>query len=601
MPSRIEDYALIGDTHSCGLVARDGSIDWMAFPRFDSPACFAALLGDEENGHWRLAPSGDIRRITRHYHEDTLILETLFETAEGSVALVDFMTPRHEQPVVVRIVEGRSGRVPMRMEMRMRFDYGSIVPWVRRQAGLVTAVGGPEALSLSTPVGLRGEDLSTVADFAISSGDQVPFVLGWHPSSEPAAELPNARAALAETENWWRTWRGGLTYGGEYAEEVAKSLIVLKALTYAPTGGIVAAATTSLPEHLGGARNWDYRYCWLRDATFSLIALLSAGYTSEASAWRDWLLRTVAGDPSKLQIMYGAAGERRLTELELDWLPGYESSAPVRIGNAASSQFQLDVYGEVMDALDQGRRAGLPADPDAWALQKHLIDFLEGSWKEPDEGIWEVRGPRQNFTHSKVMAWVALDRAVNGVVRFGLDGPVERWRELRAEIHADVLANGVDDRGVFVQHYDTTDLDASLLIVPLVGFLPPDDERVANTVEAIEGELMQEGFVLRYQPTGVDGLQGEEGTFLLCSFWMADNYAMIGRRDDAVALYERLLDLRNDVGLLSEEYEPKTDRLLGNFPQAFSHVSIVNTATNLCRNSTGASEYRGTSALADEG
>jgi len=584
MASRIEDYALLGDTESAALVGKDGSIDWLTVPRFDSPACFAALLGDEGNGRWQIAPAGPVLRVERSYRPGSLVLETVFHTAEGSVALIDCLPPRDGRYDLARLVEGRSGSVPMRLHLTIRFDYGSIVPWVRRCPGGITAVGGPDAMRLATPVELRSENLETTAEFTVAAGQRVPFTLTWYPSDTPAPQPIDAVTAIAESEAWWRTWSSGCTYDGDYADEVMSSLTVLKGLTYAPSGGLVAAATTSLPEAIGGARNWDYRYCWLRDATFSLMALLNAGFTTEAAAWRDWLLRTVAGSPEQLQIMYGASGERRLTELELDWLGGYEGSKPVRIGNAAHGQFQLDVYGEVLDALHQGRCHGLADEHASWSLQQQLVDYVENHWNEPDDGIWEVRGGRQHFTHSKVMAWVAVDRAIASIEDFGYDGPLDRWKRLRDDIHRDVLEHGVDERGVFVQRYGSPELDASLLMVPLVGFLPPDDERVRNTVTAIEQGLTEGGFVYRYRTLGsegIDGLAGAEGVFLMCSFWLADNYALLGRHDEAAAMYELLAGLRNDVGLLSEEYDPAGKRMLGNFPQAFSHVALVNTAGNV--------------------
>ncbi|MBW3593895.1 MAG: glycoside hydrolase family 15 protein, partial [Actinobacteria bacterium] len=479
MPLKIEDYGLIGDTQTAALVGRNGSIDWLCMPRFDSGASFAALLGDESHGRWLLAPAGGVKSVSRRYRGGTLVLDTEFETDEGAVRVIDFMPPREEDPDIVRIVEGVRGRVPMRMELVVRFDYGSIVPWVRRLNGTLLAVGGPDALSLRTPIETHGENLTTVAEFFIGEGDRVPFVLTWHPSWEPPPRELEADKALEDTEVWWAEWSSRCTYDGEWTDDVISSLAVLKALTYAPTGGIVAAPTTSLPEFIGGVRNWDYRFCWLRDATFTLYALLIAGYTTEARAWRDWLLRAVAGDPADLQIMYGPAGERRLTELEVPWLPGYEGSQPVRVGNAASNQHQLDVYGEVMDALHQARRAGIGPHEDSWALQQRLLDFLESDWHEPDEGIWEVRGPARHFTHSKVMAWVAFDRAVKAVERHELDGDVARWRRLREEVHDEVLREGYDpDLNSFVQYYGSKRLDASLLMISLVGFLPAADPRM---------------------------------------------------------------------------------------------------------------------------
>lgn len=589
---RIEDYALIGDTQTAGLVGVNGSIDWMCLPRFDSGACFAALLGNESHGRWLLSPVGRVRRVRRQYRAGTLILETEFETAEGTARLIDFMPPRDQAPDVVRIVEGVRGQVAMRMELVIRFDYGSIVPWVRRVNGVLAAIGGPDALYLHTPIETRGEGLTTVCEFQLSQGQRVPFVLLWQPSRrEPPAPV-EAEQALAETEAWWQDWSNRCTYRGEWSEQVLRSLITLKALTYAPTGGIVAAATTSLPEWIGGVRNWDYRYCWLRDATFTLYALMAAGFRDEACAWRDWLLRAVAGDPAQMQTMYGPAGERRLTELELEWLPGYESSAPVRIGNAAVKQFQLDVYGEVMDTLHQARRIGIDADELAWAMQRHVLEFLETKWKEPDEGIWEVRGPRRHFTHSKVMAWVAMDRAVKDAESFAQmsttrieDTKLEKWKQLRDEIRHEVCQRGYDaSRRTFTQYYGSKELDASLLMIPLVGFLSPEDERVRGTLEAIERELLRDGFVLRYETQRggkVDGLPAGEGAFLPCTFWLADNYSLLGRHQEARQVFERLIGLTNDLGLLSEEYDPQEKRLLGNFPQAFSHVSLINTARNL--------------------
>lgn len=594
MPAPIEDYALLGDTESAALVAKDGSIDWLSLPRFDAPACFAALLGGPEHGRWRIAPAGPVTAVRRRYRGDTLVLETEWDTPEGTVALVECMPIRDDEPNVVRVLEGRRGRVPVRMDLTIRYDYGKDVPWVRRlDDGRLLAVCGPEALSLATPAETRGEGMSTVAELTVGPGDRVPFTLTWQPSHLPPPRPLDPFAAVAATEAWWERWIGACRYQGDWAAEVRRSLVVLKALTYHPTGGIVAAPTTSLPEAIGGSRNWDYRYGWLRDATFTLISLLDAGYTSEAVAWRDWLLRAVAGEPSKLQIMYGIAGERRLTEWTVDWLPGYEGSAPVRVGNLAADQFQLDVWGEVLDALHQSREAGISADAQSWALQTALLDFVEGHWRDPDEGIWEVRGPRRHFTHSKVMAWVAADRAARAVAESGLDGPVDRWRRLAEDIRADVLANGVDDRGVFVQHYGTTDLDASLLRIPLVGFLPPSDPRVVATVDAIADELTEQGFVHRYRPhPGLDGLPPSEGSFLMCTFWLADCYTMLGRRDEAVEVFERLLGVSTDLGLLAEEYDPVAGRLLGNFPQAFSHVSLVNTVTNLCVSEGGAAAHR---------
>jgi GH15 family glucan-1,4-alpha-glucosidase len=589
-PVKLEDYAVIGDTQTAAIVGLDGSIDWLCLPRFDSGACFAALLGDRDNGRWSIAPAalgtGDVT-TTRRYRDDTLVLETTFTTPEGEVRLVDLMPIRGEAPDVVRIVEGVSGRVPMHLDLVLRFDHGAAVPWVRRTPDGIRAVAGPDAVELHCPVPTHGEGMATVADFTVAAGDRVPFVLTWHPSHLPPPGPVDAFEALDGTTSWWTSWASACTSHGEQRDRIVRSLITLKALTYAPTGGIVAAPTTSLPETIGGIRNWDYRYCWLRDATFSLYALMLGGYEAEAEAWRDWLLRAAAGAPDQLQIMYGPAGERRIPELVLDWLPGYEGSAPVRIGNAASRQFQLDVYGEVMDCLHQARRAGVEESADGWALQRALMEFLEGRWKEPDEGIWEVRGPRRHFTHSKVMAWVAADRAVRAVERTDLEGPVDRWRALRQDIHDEVCARGVDpDRGAFVQSYGRKELDASLLMVPLVGFLPPGDPRVVATVEAVERELCHDGFVHRYDTDRsgeIDGLAGDEGAFLPCTFWLVDNFVLQGRTDDARALFARVAGVANDVGLLSEEYDVGRRRLVGNFPQAFTHVGLVNSAHNLDR------------------
>jgi GH15 family glucan-1,4-alpha-glucosidase len=583
MPSRIEDYALIGDCHSAALVARDGSIDWLCLPRFDSGACFAALLGAPENGRWQLAPAGEIRRVSRRYRPNTLILETEFETATGTVTVIDFMPPRAREPRLVRMVVGRSGRVAMRMQFIVRFDYGSVVPWVSKTPGGVRAIAGPDTIVLDTSVPLRGEGLTTVAEFTIAEGEPKPFVMTWYPSHEPEPPTIAPAATLEETEQWWQEWTGRCSYSGPWREIVVRSLITLKALTYAPTGGIVAAPTTSLPEQLGGVRNWDYRICWLRDATFTLYTLMRSGFIEEARAWRLWLIRAVAGTPSQVNIMYGVAGERRLTELELDWLPGYESSRPVRIGNAAHSQFQLDVFGEVAGAMHVARVAGLEADSDGWNVEREMLRFLESAWKEPDEGIWEVRGPRRHFTHSKVMAWLAFDRMIASAEQFALEGPVDRWKEVRASIHEDVCRNGFDaERGTFVQYYGSKAVDASLLMIPQVGFLPITDARVRGTIETIERELMAGGFVLRYPTTQeVDGLPPGEGVFLACTLWLANALLLLDRRDDARVLFERVLGLCNDVGLLSEEYDVAARRLVGNFPQALSHVSLVMTAFRL--------------------
>ena len=584
---RIEDYGLIGDLQTAALVGRNGSIDWLCFPRFDSGACFAALLGNDENGRWLLAPDCEIERVERRYREHSLVHELDFHTEHGSVRIIDFMPPRGDAPDVVRIVEGLEGSVPMRMELVLRFDYGRIVPWVRRlEDDTRIAIAGPDAVAFRTPVDVRGENLSTVADFTVEAGERIPFVLTWFPShlDPPRAITPDH--AYQDTCEYWDEWLVPCTFGGRYSEAVFRSLMVLKAMTYRPTGGIVAAPTTSLPEQIGGVRNWDYRYCWLRDASFALSALVGNGFVEEAGAWRAWLLRAVAGDPEGIQIMYGPAGERRLLEFELPWLEGYEGSPPVRVGNGASTQFQLDVYGEVADVLYQARRRGLPGDYSAWALLRHLIQSLETRWREPDEGIWEVRGPRRHFTHSKVMAWVAFDRGLRLIDELGRDGPKERWLEIRDAIKAEVLERGFDEElGSFVQSYDSKRLDASLLTIPLYGFLPADDPRVRGTLEAIRRELLVDGFVQRYRHDpgveSVDGLPPGEGAFFLCSFWFVDNLILLGELDEAHAMFERLLSLRNDLGLLSEEYDPELKRLVGNFPQAFSHIGLVNTALRL--------------------
>jgi GH15 family glucan-1,4-alpha-glucosidase len=583
MPSRIEDYAIIGDFHTAALVARDGSIDWLCVPRFDSGACFTALVGTHDHGRWLICPTAEVKRVQRRYRHDTLVLETTFETDEGAVTLVDCMPPRSGYPVLTRMVVGCRGRVPMRMQLVLRFDYGSIVPWVRHSESGICAVAGPDTVLVETPIELRGEDLTTVAEFTVSEGEEIPFVLHWQPSHEQETQRVDAKEAIEFTEQWWREWAGRCHYTGRWRDTVVRSLITLKTLTYEPSGGMVAAATTSLPEWIGGQRNWDYRYCWLRDATFMLYALLDAGYRNEAHAWRDWLLRAVAGKASQLNIMYGVLGERRLTEFDLNWLPGYEDSRPVRAGNAAHDQFQLDVYGEVMDVVHVARRHGMPIEEHAWELQQNLLDYLAEVWREPDEGIWEVRGGRRHFVHSRVMAWLGVDRMIKSAEHFHLPGNVKQWRKLRQEIHAETCAKGFDDaKNSFVQFYGSQELDASLLMIPMVGFLPAHDERVRGTLAAIERELLIDGLVRRYRPDEtVDGLPHSEGVFLPCSFWLADNYHLQGRDRDAEDLYERLLGLCNDVGLISEEYDVERKRMLGNFPQAFTHVGIINTARNL--------------------
>jgi GH15 family glucan-1,4-alpha-glucosidase len=581
----IEDYGIIGDLHTAALVGRDGSIDWLCLPRFDSAACFAKLLGTDDHGCWKLAPVGSHRATHRRYRGDSLVLESEFVTEEGTVRVIDCMPIRQHNPEVVRLVEGVRGTVTMEMVLTMRFGYGQIIPWVRRLDGTLTAIAGPDGLSLWTPVHTEGKDLSTVARFTVSEGQSVPFSLAWFAASEEPPRPIDAVYAIEDTENWWRDWVAQCTYKGTDRDAVVRSLITLKALTYEPTGGIVAAATTSLPETLGGSRNWDYRFCWLRDATLTLESLMRGGFYQEAMSWRDWLLRAVAGDPSQMQIMYGPSGERRLDEWEVTWLPGYEDSAPVRVGNAAAGQFQLDVYGEVMSALYEAALSGDNVELPAWELQRELMEFLESGWREPDDGIWEVRGPRRHFTHSKVMAWVAMDRAIKTVENCGMEGPVDLWRKVRSEIHDQVTDEGFNaHKGSFTQYYGSDQLDASLLMIPMVGFLPASDPRVKGTIEAVERELMDGGFVLRYltADTGdVDGLRGREGAFLACSFWMVDCLGMIGRTDDAREMLERLLSLRNDLGLLSEEYDPVAGRLIGNFPQAFSHVSLVNSVSKL--------------------
>ncbi|TLQ46723.1 glycoside hydrolase family 15 protein [Streptomyces marianii] len=591
MTQRIEDYALIGDLQTAGLVGRDGSVDWLCLPRFDSGACFAALLGDDDNGHWRLAPKGAGSCTRRRYVPGTLVLESFWETRTGTVKVTDFMPQRDKAPDVVRIVEGVSGSVEMNATLRLRFDYGSVVPWMRRADDHRIAVAGPDSVWLrlenpdSVPVKTWGQQFSTVSSFTVGAGQSVAFVLTWHPSHEPAPRLVDPFHALGASVDDWQEWSARCGYEGPYRDAVVRSLITLKALTYAPTGGIVAAPTTSLPEDPGGVRNWDYRYCWLRDSTLTLRALLSTGYVDEAAAWRDWLVRAVAGDPSGLQIMYGVAGERRLPETELPWLRGYEGSGPVRIGNGAVDQLQLDVYGEVMDALWLGREAGLESPPHAWNLQLSLLGFLESTWREPDEGLWEVRGPRRHFVFSKVMAWVAADRAVRTLEDApGLPGDVTRWRAMRDAVHREVCDRGFDaERNTFTQYYGSEELDASALLIPRVGFLPPDDPRVVGTVDAVRAGLGRNGLINRYSTKGpsVDGLPGREGTFLVCSFWMVDALRATGRVEEAKDLFERLLELRSDVGLLAEEYDPVARRQLGNFPQAFSHVGLVGSALAL--------------------
>ena len=583
MTSRIEDYALIGDLSTAALVGRDGSIDWLCWPGFDSDACFAAILGTVDHGRWQLAPKDQAAQVTRHYRANTLILETCFATETGAARVIDFMPPRHHSSHVVRIVVGERGFVDFHSDLTLRFGYGANVPWVTRvDERTLRAIAGPDMVVMRSPVRMRGENFRTVADFTVKAGERVPFVLTYAPSNLPLPEPLDAEERLVSTEAFWCEWAQKNQISCPWNEAVSRSLITLKALTYESTGAMVAAPTTSLPEQIGGPRNWDYRFCWLRDATLTLLALMNAGYYEEARMWRDWLLRAAAGSPRQIQIMYGIRGERRLTEWEVPWLPGYEDSCPVRIGNAAHNQRQLDIFGEVMDALHQARRGGLGGYESGWDMEREFLGHLEKIWRQPDEGIWEVRSEREHFTYSKVMAWVAFDRAIKSAKAFGLKGEA-RWTTIRDEIHADVCVRGFDvGMGSFVRAYGTKELDASLLLLPAVGFLPPEDPRIRGTIEAIEARLLSDGLVLRYDTaTSNDGLPPGEGVFLACSFWLVDAYLMLGRHDDAVQLFERLLSLRNDVGLLSEQYDPRARRLVGNFPQAFSHLALVNSATNL--------------------
>ncbi len=585
MPSRIEDYAMIGDQVTSALVGRNGSIDWLCLPHFDSQACFAALLGDQDNGSWTIAPQGGAPAARRHYQGDSLILETVFETAGGTVALVDFMAVGQPNPTLVRLVQGRTGRVAMHTDVALRFDYGVSVPWVTKledHSGFC-AIAGPSMVVLRTGVKLQGRDMRTTAEFTVAAGQTVAFVLTYGESHKPPPPPVDPTAALAQTAAHWQAFISRCRYQGRYKAAVHRSLLTLKALTYAPTGGIVAAPTTSLPEQLGGPRNWDYRYCWLRDASLTLYALMDAGYTEEAVAWRDWLQRSVAGSASQIQIMYGLHGERSLDERELPWLSGYEKSAPVRVGNAASGQVQLDVYGEVLEALHQARRRGLKPAPHGWALQRNIVAHLADIWQGPDEGMWEIRGGAQQFTFSKIMAWVAVDRMIKDAVRYHLHGPIDEWRAMRTAIQERVFREGYDPvRNTFVQVFGGHELDATLLLIPAVGFLPADDPRVVGTVAAVERDLLQDGFVMRYRTqSNLDGLPPGEGAFLACTFWLVDAYAMQGREQEARALFERLLGLCNDVGLLSEEYDSGAKRLVGNFPQAFSHVALVAAAMRL--------------------
>jgi len=583
--ARIEDYGLIGDCETAALVGSDGSIDWLCWPRFDSDACFASLLGDPQNGRWRIAPQARAR-TQRRYRGNTLVLETTFLCSQGTVRLIDFMPPRAERSDVVRLVAGIQGRVRMRMELVLRFGYGANVPWVTRlDDGTLRAIAGPDMVVLRTPAAIRGEHFTTIAEFDVAAGDNIPFVLSYGPSHCPPPLPVDAHRALADTERFWSQWTAKFRIDTPCPQAVLRSLITLKALTYAPTGGIIAAPTTSLPECLGGTRNWDYRYCWLRDATLSLLALMNAGFYDEAQAWRDWLLRAVAGSPDRMQIMYGVAGERRLMEWEVPWLPGFQGSKPVRVGNAAFDQLQLDVYGELMDVLHHGRAGGLSHFESGWDLQRSLLRHLEQVWTKPDEGLWEVRGAPQSFTYSKVMAWVAFDRAIKSIEQFDLPGPLAHWKALRARIHAEVCDRGFDrTRGTFVQAYGSKRVDASLLLLPQLGFLPPKDPRVLGTLAAIEQDLLHEGFVARYQTDGaIDGLPPGEGAFLACTFWLADAYVLADRVEEAHQVLERLLSIRNDLGLLAEEYDVHAKRQVGNFPQAFSHIGLINTALNLAR------------------
>jgi GH15 family glucan-1,4-alpha-glucosidase len=582
----IEDYAMIGDCETAALVSRDGSIDWLCWPRFDSEACFAALLGTHEHGHWRIGPRHPGVRVTRRYRPNTLILETRFETSEGVATLVDFMPPRDQHSNIVRMVVGEHGRVTIATKIVFRFGYGAVVPWMTRmEDGAWRAIAGPDMVALRTPVHLRGENLTTVGTFTVSAGDAIPFVLTYCASNNPPPDPLDPTSSLHATEAFWRDWTGKCTAGGTWHDAVVRSLITLKALTYAPTGGIVAAPTTSLPERLGGPRNWDYRFCWLRDATLTLLAMMHAGINLEAQAWREWMLRAVAGSADQIQPIYGISGERRLTEWTAPWLPGFKNSQPVRIGNEAYRQFQLDVFGEVMDAHHQARRSGLATTDSGWRVQVAMLDHLAGVWFEPDEGIWEIRAGRRHFVYSKVMAWVAFDRAIKSAESFGLDGPVARWRRLRTQIFDEVCERGFDaELGSFVQFYGSKEIDASLLLLPTVGFLPVTDPRITGTVRAVEQRLVVNGFVLRYDSSeAADGLPPGEGVFLACSFWLVDVYVLQGRKEDAERLFKRLLELCNDVGLLSEEYDPAARQLLGNFPQAFSHIGLINSAFNLTR------------------
>ena len=611
MPGRIEDYALIGDLQTAALVGRDGSVDWLCLPRFDSPSCFAALLGGDEQGQWRLAPEGAELCDSRSYRGDSLVLETLWRTPDGVVRVTDFMPQRDRTPDLMRIVEGVSGSVRMRGELRLRFDYARVVPWVRRTDHHRVAVAGPDSVWLRSepPVHTFGEEMATVSEFTVAEGDRVSFVLSWLPSHHTTPPRQDPDRSLRETLEQWQAWADSCGYQGPYREAVVRSMVILKGLTFEPTGGIVAAATAALPEQIGGERNWDYRFCWLRDSTMTLSALLAGGFRTEAAAWRGWLLRAIAGDPADLQTMYGVAGERRLPEIVADWLPGYEGSAPVRFGNAAVDQLQLDVYGEVVDTLHLAMVSGIPMERHVWSILRLLMDFLEQHWSEPDEGLWEVRGGRRHFVHSKVMSWVAFDRAVKMAESCGLPAPVEHWRAVRDTIHAEVCEKGYDPAvGAFTQYYGGKELDAATLFVVKTGFLPPDDPRAISTVEAVRDRLDRDGFILRYstgqeQDSQVDGLQGEEGAFLACSFWLADALVAIGRREEGRVLFERVAAIANDLGLISEEWDPRAGRQLGNTPQAFTHVALVNTAFRLAQSTPagGAAESGGAAGIEDSG
>lgn len=595
MSLSLEDYAVIGDTRTVALISRHGSIDWLCLPRFDSPACFANLLGGSENGRWRIAPRASYQSMRRQYQGETLILETEFQTSEGIAVVVDLMpiATAENRTDLIRIIRGIQGTVEFRSEIILRFDYGKIIPWVNRHGSGILAVAAPHAVLVQAPIPMKGEDLKTVGEFTVSAGQTITFNLVRFPSHERKPEPLDPARALAETRSWWSNWSGRCRYEGRWRDAVIRSLIVIKALSFSPTGGFVAAPTTSLPEIVSGSRNWDYRFCWPRDATFTFYALQMCGYHHEAEAWNEWLFRALAGDPGQMQTVYGVGGERLLFESELSWLPGYDRSAPVRIGNAVQQQFQLDVFGEIMDSLYVARKYGLPASRKSWPLEKRIASFLENAWREPDNGIWEMRGLKRHFTHSKMMAWVAMDRAIRTMEQFGLSGPLARWRKVRDSIHQDVCERGFNTkRNSFVQHYDSEALDASLLMMPLVGFLPPDDPRITGTVAAITRELSYGGLIFRYVEDGADGRPAPEGAFLPCTFWLADTLTLMDRRAEALELFERLLAIRNDVGLLAEEYDPDSSRLLGNFPQTLSHVSLINTAHNLTRDE-GPAVHRG--------